>query len=106
MLTVEERYRRDPLFRRIVDKLEALLCDAQMTGTEIREAAMLAAIHNEASRRYRKLRPKDVFEPDGFCRYCGVPRGDEHRPGNPCYEQEREASDAATANPPSRRRAR
>jgi hypothetical protein len=43
----EERYGRDPLFRQMVDYLQTFINAAQMTGTEIREAAILAAIHNE-----------------------------------------------------------
>lgn len=50
MLSPEARYQRDPMFRTIVDSLELMLADAIMTGTEIREAAILAAIHYEMRR--------------------------------------------------------
>lgn len=50
IVTPQERYNRDPLFHRLVDTLEALIVDANMTPTEIRECAMLACIHHEHKR--------------------------------------------------------
>ncbi len=41
----EDRYQRDVVFRHLVDALEGLIREAKMTPTEIREAAILAAIH-------------------------------------------------------------
>ncbi len=38
-----ERYMTDPLFHNVVDTMLGLLRQGQMTGTEIREAATLAA---------------------------------------------------------------
>lgn len=49
-MTPEDRYRHDPTFHSLVDILEAHLHAAEMTPTEIREAAMLAAIHHEMRR--------------------------------------------------------
>ena len=46
-MTPDERYIRDPLFRTMVDQMEFFIREAKMTGTEIREAAILAAIHYE-----------------------------------------------------------
>jgi hypothetical protein len=51
-LTAEDRYRRDPVFGNLVDLLELMIRDLQLTGTEIREAAMLAVLH-EHDRRVR-----------------------------------------------------
>ena len=44
-MTPEERYRRDTQFKMLVDLLEAQIYRANYTPTELREAAMLAAIH-------------------------------------------------------------
>lgn len=46
--SVEDRYQRDPQFRTVVDMLEHLIRGAQMTPTEVREAAILATIHYES----------------------------------------------------------
>jgi hypothetical protein len=46
-MTPEERYQRDALFRMFVDQLEYYIRQAVFSGTEIREAAMLALIHHE-----------------------------------------------------------
>lgn len=43
----EERYQRDPLFKQLVDVMTMHIRDLQLTGTEIREAAMLATIKFE-----------------------------------------------------------
>lgn len=43
MMTPEERYRRDPVFHRLVDLMLAQLRECNMTATEIREAAIFAA---------------------------------------------------------------
>lgn len=45
--SVEDRYRRDPQFHTVVDMLEHLIRSANMTPTEVREAAILATIHYE-----------------------------------------------------------
>jgi hypothetical protein len=47
MMTPEERYHRDPHFASLVDVMHDYLRRCMFTGTEIREAAILAAIHNE-----------------------------------------------------------
>lgn len=43
----DERYRRDPQFKQLVDMLYMLVKKADFTPTEIREACMLAQIHYE-----------------------------------------------------------
>jgi hypothetical protein len=53
--TVAERYERDPAFRTLVDHMEVLLSNAQFTGTEIREAAMLATIRHESYTIHRLI---------------------------------------------------
>lgn len=52
--TPDARYRTDDAFRRLVDMMEAHLHAAQFTPTEMREAAILAAINFER-RRIRHL---------------------------------------------------
>lgn len=49
-LTPDERYLRDPMFRQLVDVLEHHIETANYTPTELREAAVLAAIHYEMRR--------------------------------------------------------
>lgn len=48
--TVADRYERDPQFRTVVDMMEHLISAAQMTPTEVREAAILATIRYEQRR--------------------------------------------------------
>lgn len=45
--TPDARYLRDAAFRQIVDMMEAYFHQALFTPTEMREAALLAAIHYE-----------------------------------------------------------
>ena len=52
-LSPEDRYRSDPQFKVLVDILEAAVQRAEYTPTELREAAMLAAIHYESYRVHR-----------------------------------------------------
>jgi hypothetical protein len=47
----EDRYRRDPMFRSLVDMVEHLIEQAQYTPTELREAVTLACIRYESRRR-------------------------------------------------------
>ena len=54
MKTPREKYATDPNYRRLVDMLEALIAKAEFTPSEMREACMLACIHNE---QYRRIRP-------------------------------------------------
>lgn len=46
-MTPGERFQRDPVFHNLVKLMLAQLRDANMTGTEIREAAILAAQMHE-----------------------------------------------------------
>jgi len=63
-MSPDERYQRDPFFRTLVDMLEHLIERCEMSGTEIREAAILALIHYEARRPPRPF----VVEPGGQIR--------------------------------------
>lgn len=54
MLTPEERYQNDPAFHMLVDWLERAIHQAQYTPSELRDAALLAAVHYE----YRQTRPR------------------------------------------------
>lgn len=47
MQTPEERYQTDPHFHMLVDVLTNAIAQAQYTPSELREAALLAAIHYE-----------------------------------------------------------
>ena len=51
----ERRYRDDATYRAVVDMLEAFMHRAELTPTEIREAAHLAAMH------FDMRRAPDVF---------------------------------------------
>ena len=54
-LSVEEAYQHDATFRTVVDAIEAMIHNAQITPHEARAAAVLACIHYEA-RNIRSLR--------------------------------------------------
>ena len=45
--TPQYRYQHDPTFRTVVDLLESVIYWAELTPAEVRQAAMLAAIHYE-----------------------------------------------------------
>jgi hypothetical protein len=47
----QERYYRDVEFKTLVDTLETFIHRCQYTPTELREAALLAAIHYEYHNR-------------------------------------------------------
>lgn len=53
MLTPEERYQYDPVFRTLVDVIENHLRQADYTPSELRQAVILAAIHYEATKPMR-----------------------------------------------------
>ena len=50
MKSPQERYHSDPIFRAIVDQLTALIRTAEITPSEVREAAVLACINYEMTR--------------------------------------------------------
>ena len=47
-MSIRHRYDVDPMVRALVDSLEQQISTLNLTPTEIRECAMLAAIHFEA----------------------------------------------------------
>lgn len=55
MMKIHERYRDDPLFRRMVELLVGMIEAGQITPTEAREAAMLAQI------MYEDRHPRPVY---------------------------------------------
>lgn len=57
--TPREKYEHDPQYHRLVDTMLALISGAQFTPSEIREAAMYAAILYEQKRpfHYRLQQP-------------------------------------------------
>lgn len=59
-LTPAERFQRDPQFNRLVSVMEAMIESAEFTPTEIREAAMLAAVRWEMRRP-----PRSIMVPKG-----------------------------------------
>lgn len=59
MLTPEERYHRDPLFRSLVDVITHYIASCTFTPTELREAVILAAI------RYERVATRPVVYHEG-----------------------------------------
>ena len=57
MDTIISRYNNDPAFNLLVKQIEAMIMNAEFTGSEIRQAAMMACINVEAM----KLRPYTVI---------------------------------------------
>jgi hypothetical protein len=47
MKTPHEKYRNDPQYKAFVDILTNLIIECKLTPSEVREAAVLACIHNE-----------------------------------------------------------
>ena len=60
MMTPEQRYYQDAAFKQLVDVMEHFIIKADYTPTELREAAMLAAIHYE----YHAVRSRFIFRDD------------------------------------------
>lgn len=50
MQSIEYRYNNDPMVKALVDSLVSAIMNLQLTPSEIRECAMLAAIRYEQSR--------------------------------------------------------
>jgi hypothetical protein len=62
----ENRYYRDPYFSSLVDLLESFIHRTQYTPSELREAALLAAIHYENRNiRTRRVSCGSEFKPIG-----------------------------------------
>ena len=85
-LTPDERYRRDATFAALVNTLEHMIRACDYTPTEVREAAMLAAIRYEQWTSYRILIGASP-EPECTCKA----RGREHEPA--CYWYMKQAED-------------
>jgi len=64
MISPDEKYRRDTQYRMLVDAMEAMIHQAQFTPSEIREAAIYAAIRYERTRPPRPIvmRARDIDE--------------------------------------------
>lgn len=58
---VRERYENDPVFHRYVDMMRMAIQELHLTPSELREAAMLAAIIEE------ERRPPEPFHYDPAC---------------------------------------
>jgi hypothetical protein len=61
----ERAYRNDVRFKQVVDMLEALIHQAELTPHEVRAAAMLAMVHYEMRRPLNivvKQRPDGLFD--------------------------------------------
>jgi len=50
-MNATEKYQNDPFFHKVVDMLEAMLHEAKLTPSEVREAAVLACINYELHRK-------------------------------------------------------
>ena len=59
MEDMRTRYLRDPLIRRLVDVLEDQIASLNLTPSEIRECAVLAAIHHEMSNTRPVMVPRE-----------------------------------------------
>ena len=57
MHSIERRYFSDPMVKALVDSLENHIHELQFTPSEIRECAMLAAIHYEQRRPSQHILP-------------------------------------------------
>jgi hypothetical protein len=55
MRTPQERYESDPVFHALVDSIHRQIERAELTPSEVREAAVLACIHYEQRRRPRAI---------------------------------------------------
>jgi hypothetical protein len=71
MQTIEYRYNNDPMIRALVDSLERTVHDLQFTPSEIRDCAMLAAIHYEQRNPSRvKIGASAMTQGTGTCARC------------------------------------
>lgn len=57
----EWRYQHDPKFKSCVDMMHCLIQRAELTPTEVREAAMLACIHHESYQSRRIYAEQECF---------------------------------------------
>lgn len=60
MKTPEQKYRDDPMYRHLVDMLEAQIHAANYTPSEMREAVILASINYEMRRVMPRAFPSGV----------------------------------------------
>ena len=62
MQSIEYRYTHDPMIKRFVDSLEHSIYELKFTPSEIRECAMLAAIHYEQRRTEQYIMPPSAYK--------------------------------------------
>ena len=63
MDTVLYRYQNDPAFNKLVTQIEAMIMNAEFSGAEIRQAAMMACINVEfMKRRHYTVIPREAEE--------------------------------------------
>jgi len=62
LMSPEERYQCDPWFHKLVDTLTHFIIAAKFTPSELREAAILAAIHYEYFTTKRSMIKPSVEE--------------------------------------------
>lgn len=60
--TMSDRFRNDAVFHALVKSMENAIESLQLTPSEIRAAAMLAAIHVEARTPFAKLMIREIEE--------------------------------------------
>jgi len=87
MKSIRDRYLTDATFHAVVTSMRALISGAQLTPSEVREAAMLACIIEE---EHRPFNPASVYE-SGLC--CMARHASDQRRGGsappcncPCHE--------------------
>jgi hypothetical protein len=61
----ELQYRTDPMFKRVVDMLGAILRSCELTPQEVRAAAMLACVHREMYSRELRFIPRNPIDYTG-----------------------------------------
>ena len=63
METIWHRYQNDPAFNLLVTHIEAMIMNAEFTGSEIRQAAMLACINVESRKMtHYRIIPREAEE--------------------------------------------
>jgi hypothetical protein len=62
MMTIEERYQSDPVFHHLVDTMQVFIQEHQITPSELREAALLAAIKYELRNTRTYIPPQEMLD--------------------------------------------
>jgi len=55
MMSMEERYERDPIIHCLVNTLVTIIRELQLTPTEVRECAVFACVMEEQTKPYMRF---------------------------------------------------